>query len=435
MGNGKQSSQVFDNLLFPRIFQTFRIAVQPSKLIIAFLAIAAISLAGWVMDFSKTVVATSGTQLKTTELQIYMNNPARVQTFIERFKARGGREGVFGTLWHFAAGRFNGTLDLLLALNLTAITTNIGDCFKAVGWALKYHFLYYIIFFLINLAVISIAGGAICRIAALQFAQGEKPGLTEALRFGIKKFKSLFTAPLVPLGIIIFTGLFIYLLGLIGNIPWVGELIVSIFTPLALLAGLLITIIAIGAVAGLNLMFPAVAYDGADCFDTISRSFSYVYAKPWRIGFYTLAAAVYGAGCYAFARLFAFLLLWLTRWFLQLSIWVNNSSKTVNKLDAIWPEPTFMDLLGSPPVLATTNWSESIAGFLIHLFALTVVGLLVSFVISFSFSANTIIYSLMRNRVDNTALEEIYTHSDDTKITEPTALKNGTEESQPQPQV
>jgi hypothetical protein len=38
---------------------------------------------------------------------------------------------------------------------------------------------------------------------------------------------------------------------------------------------------------------------------------------------------------------------------------------------------------------------------------------MVSFVISFYFSANTIIYGLMRKRVDRTALDEIYTDSDD----------------------
>ena len=44
---------------------------------------------------------------------------------------------------------------------------------------------------------------------------------------------------------------------------------------------------------------------------------------------------------------------------------------------------------------------------------LIAVGLLVSFVINFYFSANTTIYALMRNRVDNTALEDIYTPSAD----------------------
>ncbi|MBA7678964.1 hypothetical protein ES703_87244 [subsurface metagenome] len=304
---------------------------------------------------------------------------------------------------------------------------NIADCFKAVvGWALRYHFLYCIIFFVIELAVISIAGGSLCRIAALQFAQGEKPGLTEALRFSTKRFTSFFTAPLAPVGIIIFIGLFIFLLGLIGNIPRAGELIVGICTPLALIAGALITVVLIGTVAGFNLMFPSVAYDGSDCFDAISRSFSYVYAKPWRMGFYTVIAAIYGAICYTFVRFFAFLLLSVTHWSLQLGVWGND------KLAAIWSELHFRDLL-VPPDWGALNWSQSIAAFLIYLCSLAVVGLLAAFIISFYFSANTIIYSLMRNKVDNTALDDIYTPPDEVE-TEPATTESKPEETQPQPE-
>jgi hypothetical protein len=420
MVSEKESSKVFDDLLFPKIFQTFRMAIQPTKLIIAFLALAIICLTGWVMDFSETVVATEGAQGKITELDKYMTNPAQVDSYIEGSKSRGA--GVFSTLWRFAATKFQGAVDSVFAFDVPGVVKNIADYFKAVEWALRHHFVYCIIFFVIKLAVISIAGGAICRIAALQSARGEKPGLTEALRFSIKRFTSFFTAPLVPVGIIIFIGLFIFLLGLIGNIPWAGELIMGIFVPLALIAGALIAVLLIGAFAGFNLMFPAVAYDGSDCFDAISRSFSYVYAKPWRMGFYTAIGAIYGAICYTFVRFFAFLLLWITHWSLQLGVWGND------KLTAIWGEPHLRNLL-APPNWEALNWPQSIAAFLIYLCSLAVVGLLVSFIISFYFSANTIIYSLMRNKVDNTALDDIYKYFDEAEI-EPATTEPQTQQNQ-----
>jgi len=153
-------------------------------------------------------------------------------------------------------------------------------------------------------------------------------------------------------------------------------------------------------------MFPAIAYEDSDCFDAISRSFSYVYANPWRMGFYTVTAAVYGAICYAFVRFFSYLLLQITYFFLQLGFLQNNA-----KLTAIWPQPNFTDFLGSAAP-SPAHWAGSAGAFLIYVWVLTVVGLMVSFVISFYFSANTIIYALMRNRVDRTALDEIYTGSD-----------------------
>jgi hypothetical protein len=428
-----QSPQLFNQLLFPKIFRTFRMAIQPTKLIITFLALAVICLAGYIMDqISRSVVIMPGTRGIETELKVYMDNPGKsdeaVELHIEKFKENGERTGVFSTLWHYAATKFQGAVDSVFAFDIPGVVKNIAGYFKAAGWAIRHHIIYCIIFFIIKLAVISIAGGAICRIAALQFARGEKPGLTEALRYSITRFTSFFTAPLAPVGIVIFIGLFIFLLGLLGNIPRAGEIIVGIFASLALFAGALIVVVLIGMAAGFNLMFPAVAYDGSDCFDAISRSFSYVYAKPWAMVFYTAIAGVYGAICYTFVRFFAFSLLWVTHLFLQLGLRAENSNG-VNKLTAIWPKPEFMELLGSSGVV-TTNWTESLAAFLILLFLLAVVGLVVSFIISFYFSANTIIYSLMRHKVDNTALNDVYTYFDEAEI-EPATTESQTDQDQP----
>ena len=430
MGNEELSSKVLKDLLFLKIFQTFRIAIQPSKLIIAFLTVAIICLVGWLMDFSNTVVTMpSYTHESSTELQVYITRPHDVPSFIERYKEKGERRGVFSTLWNFSAAKFHNSLKSLFAFDILTLFSNITDCLKALVWAFGYHFVYSIIFFAITLTVVSITGGSICRITALQFARGEKAGLTEAMSFSLKRFLSFFAAPLAPVCIITAIGLFISCLGLICNIPVIGELITAIFIPLALIAGALIATILIGAVAGFNLMFPAVAYDGSDCFDAISRSFSYVYAKPWRMGFYTTIAAIYGAICYFFVRFFAFLLLFATRQFMELAVWVDNSSKEINKLTAIWPKPDFMNLVGSSD-LAVASRSESLAAFLVHLFLLAVLGLIVSFIISFYFSANTIIYSLMRKMVDNTALKNVYTNLGNFKINSTPA---NSEKSQTQP--
>jgi hypothetical protein len=285
---------------------------------------------------------------------------------------------------------------------------------------------------MIELAVLSIAGGAICRIAALQNAQGEKPGMTEAIRYSLKRFTSFFTAPLAPLTIILSIGLFILLLGLLGNIPIAGEIIVGLGMPLALFAGTLIAVVLIGTIAGFNLMFPAVAYDGSDCFDSISRSFSYVYSQPWRMLFYTSIAAVYGSICYTFVRFFAFLAILTTRWFLQVAIWTDNKSHEIDKLTTIWPRPDFMTLLGSKS-LVTTNWSENTAAFLIYIFLLVVIGFVVSFIISFYFSANTVIYSLMRKKVDNTDLGDIYRPLEEKEI-EPIITETKPKETSPEPE-
>ncbi len=396
------SIRFFQHFLFPNVFQAFRISIQPTKLILAFLALAAVCLTGHLMDFTKTVVVNPD---NVTELDEYVAGETPVYEHIRLFEQTGQRTGVFITLWNFGAQQFHTTMLAIADKEPVTVVESVVGCFKAIAWAFTFHPVYSVVLFAVTLAMMALFGGAICRIAALQFAQGEKPGLSEAVRFGARKFHSFLTAPITPVGIIVIIGTFIFLLGLVGNIPYVGELSVGLFLPFALLLGALIAIIAIGALGGFNLMFPTIAYEDSDCFDAISRSFSYVYNKPWHMGFHTVIAGIYGAICYGFVRIFSFLLLRITYLFLQLGFFKNDT-----KLSEIWPKPEFTDFLGLTEA-TPEHWAASVGSFLIYVWVLVVAGLMISFVISFYFSSNTIIYALMRKRVDGTALDEVYSYA------------------------
>jgi len=374
------------------------------------------------MDFTGTVVvAPSG----MTELDAYVSKSHSVQEHLDLFTESGTRTGVFTTLWHFGSQRFHEAIletfgadrdrDRIVDLpNSVAILKHIVACFLAVAWAFTYHPVYSVVLFAVMLAIMSLCGGAICRIAALQFAQGEKPGLGEALRFGGRKFHSFLTAPVVPFAIIALAGGFIFLLGLAGHyIPYVGELSLGLFMPMALLLAGGIAFFTIGTLAGFSLMFPTIAYEDSDCFDAFSHSYSYVYAQPWHMGFYTIVAFIYGAICYGFVRFFSYLLLRITYLFLQLGFFRDETALT-----ALWPKPQFTDFLGAAEA-APANWCGSVGAFLIYVSVLVVAGLMISFVISFYFSSNTIIYALMRKRVDRTRLEDVQNRFDETEMGEP----------------
>lgn len=418
MSDQRERILPLDSFLFPRIFQAFRMSIQPSKLILAFAALAVICLTGWLMDSINPTVVTSGGM---TELDAYRIGVPRQDDRVLPPAAMETRTGVFRTLWNFDTRHLHSAVWALFELNFRQVIGSILACFVALVWAFRYHTIYSLIFFAIVLAAMSLAGGAICRIAAMQFARGERPGLTAAVRFSVRKFPSFFTAPITPMIIILVLGAVIMLLGLWGNIPVVGELSVGLLLPFAFAAAAIIAVIAIGTLAGFSLMFPTIAYEDAECFDAISHSFSYVYAKPWRAGFYMVVAFVYGAIGYVFVRFFAFLLLWITYAFLQAGFMRENE-----KLHAIWQEPTFGDLLGV--IAATGDWSTSAAVFLVYFWALIVVGLVVAFVISFYFSASTIIYALLRKRVDLIPIEDIYTYPEDASA-EPVAAQAATQQS------
>jgi hypothetical protein len=416
-----QFSKFFESFIFTRIFESFRMAVQPGKVLVAFSALIILALFGRVMDLSKTVVTAPNLMVSRlgsvpevnifpaaypSELQCYLAEPHLVTKFIHEYAETGERIGLFTALWHFGSTRFTDAVFALFELDLSVVFANIGHTAKAIIWAFQYHTLYSVVYFTVALAVIAVAGGSICRMAAVQLAQNETIGSAEALRFGLKKFVSFLTAPLIPVSIIFLLGLVVFVLGLIGNLPWAGELIIGICLIIALFIGLLITLVLIGTIGGANLMYPVIAYEASDSFDAVSRSFGYVYTRPWRMVFYSALAAFYGGASYLFMRFIVFLLLFVTHLFLQVGVRVEGSTEGLNKLASIWPEPTFLNFLGSRAEVAQ-NWSESVASFLVYLVLLIVFGLLVSFVISFYFSANTVIYALLRNKVDRTPIDEI----------------------------
>jgi hypothetical protein len=424
MTEKQQFRQIWDEPAFTKLFQSFRLAVGPTKLTLALLAVVIIALAGWIMDrCSMTVVTNPNVEAEKqvvvydldkigelTELDVYVGDPERTKEFIDDYESQSTRQGVFSTLWHFNAARFNGATVSLLRLKVSDMFANIWLCFKSVSWAIKYHTVYSIIYFLIISVVFCACGGAICRCAALEFARGEKPGLVEALRFGFAKFNNLFTAPMIPVLLMLFLGILVFLLGLVGRvIPWAGELLVAVGLIVALGLGVGIALMLIGTLAGVSLMFPVIAYEGTDELDAISRSIRYVFVHPWWMILYTATAAVCGTISYLFTRFFVFLVLIATYALLDLGFF-NNNSEMPDKLARIWVRPDFLNLFtaGAEPA----NFSESIASFIISLTILLVVGMVVAFVISFYYCSSTIIYSLMRNKVDGVDISEIYVHLD-----------------------
>ena len=376
----KSGSFTLDSFLFPRLFSSFRMAIQPSRLATAYLAVAVIAFSGWVIHLLRGALVGDS---QTTAAYVPISDRAVIDPVA------------------FLAARFHNALFALLDLDFSGFVGAVADCFRMLAWTVADRPISSLLFFVIALATLSLAGGGIARSVALQFAQDRRTGFMAGLRFGTRSFQSLFGALMIPLGLILLSGLPIALLGLIGRIPYLGEILAAILLPLAFVAGVLITVLLVGTAAAGGLMLPAIGYDGSDSFDAVGRPFAYAFAKPWHLGFYALVAAFYGAVCYFFIRFCAFLLLWVVREFLSLGFWGGE------KLAQIWAEPTFTALLGSPQPMPET-WSMWIAALLIRLWVLAVAGVVAAYVVSFYFTAGTICYALMRHCVDGTPIEEIY---------------------------
>jgi hypothetical protein len=311
--------------------------------------------------------------------------------------------------------------------------------FIAVGpmWLWATHWLFALIFTAYFLLIWSVFGGAISRIAAVHVARDEKISVRHALSFSTSKAVSFIFAPIIPVLIVFGIGLVIAIAStLLFHIPYVGPVVAGIFFCLALLGGFVITLVILGTIGGFNLMYPTVAVEGSDSFDAISRSFSYVFARPWRMLWYTLVTIVYGAICYLFVRFFIWMVLAVT-WFFM-SWFLGHRSPGIDAIlhpyhpadvwPLLWPQPG----AGAPtnPLPYTPDYehlksTEAISAGLMVWWNYLVIGLIGAFAISFYFSANTIIYYLMRREVDATELDDVYVEETDDDVEEPAAPAAG----------
>jgi len=285
---------------------------------------------------------------------------------------------------------------------------------QGVCWLIAEHWVFALIFGVWSLLVLALTGGAVYRIAALHFAREEKISIGQALKFSLSKFFSFLTAPLIPLAIILLVGLLLTVGGLIGSIPVVGEVILGILFFLAIILGLVAAFLIVGLLAGWPLMYPTIAVEGSDSFDAISRSYSYVFARPWRAGLYALVALVYGVATYLFVRLFAYIALASAHSFLKWGMIGGGSSlhPDADKIDVLWRRPTFDNLFTAGNWQAMSG-AEPFAAVLIQICVYVVAAMVGAYLLSYFASASTSIYYLLRRKVDATDLDDVYVEDTD----------------------
>ena len=252
-------------------------------------------------------------------------------------------QGLFSTFFQYEVYQITGVVKDGVLRNNWLDSDGVKDHvynFFAIGpiWLIWNHTVFFVIFAILFLLAWALFGGAICRIAAVHFARDEKISVRQAMNFAVGKLLSFASAPVIPLAIVIVIGLIVSLAALIGNIPFLGPIAVGALFIVPLLAGFVMTLVLLGTAGGFGLMYPTIAVEGSDSFDAISRSFSYVYARPWRMLFYTVIALAYGAATYIFVHMFIWLTLVLTHHFVGMGIFVTaDNSKDL--LSTMWANP------------------------------------------------------------------------------------------------
>jgi hypothetical protein len=114
--------------------------------------------------------------------------------------------------------------------------------------------------------------------------------------------------------------------------------------------------------------------------------------------------------CFLFVKLFVFVMLWLTWQVMGALVWGGPAAAGVpgdiDKIGAMWNQPT-LDNLHSFNWGLLQGW-EIVGAIGLTIWVGIVISLLAAFVLSYVYSSQTLIYLLLRKRVDATDLDDVY---------------------------
>jgi hypothetical protein len=292
---------------------------------------------------------------------------------------------------------------------------------------------YCLLVMLWTLLVWGLFGGAITRIATVQVARQEKIGLTEALRFSARKYLSYLSAPIFPLVLVGLLLVLMVIFGYLYMIPVFGDVVMAgLLWVLMLLIGLAMAVVLIGLV-GWPLMAATISAEGNDAWEAVSRSYSYVYQAPWHYIWYTLVALAYGVVLVFFVGLMGSLTVYLSKWGVSQTPGINWANRNPTYLFVYAPESFdwrrlllqddslhLVNSEGQIDVAALAAYKSAfhpwnyIGAVLVSIVWVGIIFMLVlGFGYSYFWSASSIIYLLMRRKVDDMELDEVYLEEED----------------------
>lgn len=408
-----------------RLFDAFRHAIHPSKLLLAYLFVALLVLGGQALDLIW------GTPIYRDEVSEYQRlDPAQferwqeLQEGYERSAVTSsqsvGKFGVFDTLVaaELAAFRRGLASALNLDFGLTRLFSGGGaadagvlgalaEMFLAIpAWLLTTRPLFFAIYALYAYALLALFGGAISRLAALHAARDVRPAPPVGVRFAVGWYVWFLIAPLLPLliaavfcGILALSGLLFF------NLPVLDVLGGLLYGPL-MISGFLITVILLGLAVGAHVLYPGIAIEGTDAFDAISRAYNYVLGRPVRFLLYAAVSLVYFALTFFLVSLIVYGTIWATAACIDWGAFAETAPN-VERFDAIAPDATFNGPTASP-AWPSLGPSGQVAATLVSFWIKALLLVLPAFAVSFYFCAATNVYLLLRRSADGVEFEDIY---------------------------
>ena len=119
------------------------------------------------------------------------------------------------------------------------------------------------------------------RLAALGITRGEAPNVLEACRYTWQCWRSILGATLIVTGGLVVLALPLVAARMAMAVAWLAWP-VAVLWPVVITLSLLFVAYAVGAIIGWPLIFATLATESSDAFDAVSRTYAYVYQRPWQ---------------------------------------------------------------------------------------------------------------------------------------------------------
>ncbi len=370
-------------LIWIQLFRATKLALQPSRLGLAFMVVALIMATGALFDLATR------------------SAPATEQNAVETAVVVASTPGVFSALIDGSTDTLSECAAGVVSLEIGRTTDAMFDALVALSpttWADQWIAIPVLI--VILLSILAIGGGAISRMAAVEIAGDYQMTAPEALGFSLARarhFALSLLAPLIAMGLLFAT------LSLAGwalfSISWLSP-VGGLGYGLMLLGGLMGTVLLAGYFFGAPLLVPSVAVESTDWLDSVQRTYAYILGRPGRIAVYLGVSFVYGLVCYAVVA-------WVAAASLNLTATLTAFDQRVGAEGAEIVYSAF-DLTRSH-VIETGGGAHGVAALLAGVWQRLLVWLVGAFVLSYFFCASTIIYLLARRINDLQDIHEIWT--------------------------
>jgi len=277
------------------------------------------------------------------------------------------------------------------------------------------------------ISIFLLSNAAVGKLTYEQLKGDEFYSTKDSFKFLKKNWKTVLLSPLSILALVIILLICGIIIGLLGKIPYVGELGLGIFYGVPIFVVALFTAYTLFIFFISLLLAPAiVAATKEDVFETIVQLFSSIWSQPWRYFIYTgLSGLLAKLGAFIFGY-FCFRGVQLVNWSVgvlmkdKLSEIVEGAlgyltvpSSILYFFSNIFPGIRFAYLIPEPGWGAGLNWSKEIAAFLIGITLILIIFVVISYALATFSVGQTLTYIILRKKKDDENLLEKKTEEEE----------------------